>query len=772
MTFESLYIKNFGKLSNQKLVFSDGVNIIEGANESGKSTICAFIRFIFYGLPSKTDEKLHYISWHSSSAGGSLTFREDGKRYRIEREVICVTNSEGKHSFREKCAVYDAETNVVAMKTTTPGDTFFGVSASVFESTVYIRQSAESKVGGHALGEEAENILFSANESINTKKALAKLDSARVYLLHKNRHGGKIAEMEAESEVLGTKLEEAKKASGDIIYLEGTHRQISEKMAESEKRLADVRAELEKYECYTLKKAYLKRKTEKARLAETEEKITALRNPPEHGGADICDEDFIGELEKKQSELEVLTARYADAEQNLKKANQKLSEMSDKIAIFERFGAKGGKIREELITSMQAMHAKQAGKKRLMILFFAIAAILAVMAGVVLLAPFEMPALLKRILIIILPLFAIAGAVFGAVFLSKGAKIGSEIQVICKKFDCKNYVEFEELVKAASEDELYMIAITDARDEATEKFHAASRSLEEVSARSIEILSDYGFVISGDTSSSLGEALVYCREMRTELVKLEAVRTEQKARIDELDESLMAYPREYLRTACLADYDEEEMAQFNLPAKKRENEFLIGAIKSQTEKLHQIEVELSALRAVNVRPTELAEEKAALDEEIEKLSAKWSAYMLAMEALEQAGGKLREGISPKIAGNAGRMMRAMTDGKYAEMGVDLDFGLSFSDGAEMHDASYLSAGTGDLAYLCLRMALIELLYKKAVPPFIFDESFARMDDDRLRRVLTLISKYADRSYQTFLFTCHGREKNMMAGIGAHSLLSL
>ena len=117
-------------------------------------------------------------------------------------------------------------------------------------------------------------------------------------------------------------------------------------------------------------------------------------------------------------------------------------------------------------------------------------------------------------------------------------------------------------------------------------------------------------------------------------------------------------------------------------------------------------------------------------------------------------------------------MRAMTDGKYAEIGVDMDFGLSFSDGEAMHDAAYLSAGTGDLAYLCLRMALIELLYKKAVPPFIFDESFARMDNERLRRVLTLVSKYANRSYQSFLFTCHDREKNLMAEIGAHSLLSI
>ena len=48
MIFESLYIKSFGKLNRTKISFTEGVNIIEGANESGKSTICAFIQFIFY----------------------------------------------------------------------------------------------------------------------------------------------------------------------------------------------------------------------------------------------------------------------------------------------------------------------------------------------------------------------------------------------------------------------------------------------------------------------------------------------------------------------------------------------------------------------------------------------------------------------------------------------------------------------------------------------------------------------------------------------------
>ena len=146
--------------------------------------------------------------------------------------------------------------------------------------------------------------------------------------------------------------------------------------------------------------------------------------------------------------------------------------------------------------------------------------------------------------------------------------------------------------------------------------------------------------------------------------------------------------------------------------------------------------------------------------------------MLAIETLNTASGKLREGISPKLAKNAGKLFSAMTDGKYETIGLDTDFVLSFTDGTMMRDGTALSAGTSDLAYICLRMALIELLYKRSVPPFLFDESFVRMDDSRMEKVLTLIYKYSQRNYQSIIFTCHSREKDTMQSIGAHQILSI
>ena len=50
MEIMELNIKHFGKFLEHKVNFQPGVNIIYGGNETGKSTIHAFIRAMFFGI--------------------------------------------------------------------------------------------------------------------------------------------------------------------------------------------------------------------------------------------------------------------------------------------------------------------------------------------------------------------------------------------------------------------------------------------------------------------------------------------------------------------------------------------------------------------------------------------------------------------------------------------------------------------------------------------------------------------------------------------------
>ena len=53
MIIERITIERFGGVKNFACDFTDGINLVEGRNEAGKTTISTFIKFIFYGLSGK-----------------------------------------------------------------------------------------------------------------------------------------------------------------------------------------------------------------------------------------------------------------------------------------------------------------------------------------------------------------------------------------------------------------------------------------------------------------------------------------------------------------------------------------------------------------------------------------------------------------------------------------------------------------------------------------------------------------------------------------------
>lgn len=68
MKILDLKINGFGKLSNKEIKIQEGINIIYGENESGKSTLLKFIVGMFYGLSKNKNGKFipdfeRYTPW-------------------------------------------------------------------------------------------------------------------------------------------------------------------------------------------------------------------------------------------------------------------------------------------------------------------------------------------------------------------------------------------------------------------------------------------------------------------------------------------------------------------------------------------------------------------------------------------------------------------------------------------------------------------------------------------------------------------------------------
>ena len=110
MQINELLLKNFGKFHDRQIDLDEGINLIHGENESGKSTIHTFIRGMLFGIErgrgraAQNDTFSIYEPWGNPNYySGILKFKSGEKHFRIERnfdkyskkaELICEEDGE------------------------------------------------------------------------------------------------------------------------------------------------------------------------------------------------------------------------------------------------------------------------------------------------------------------------------------------------------------------------------------------------------------------------------------------------------------------------------------------------------------------------------------------------------------------------------------------------------------------------------------------------------------------------------------------------------
>jgi DNA repair exonuclease SbcCD ATPase subunit len=179
MIIEKIDIKSFGKLRDITLEFSDTVNVIEGENEAGKSTIASFIKYMLFGFEGTdgeaVSERQKRINWTTGLAEGSMTVRVKDKRYLITRSTVPTTGQTGKTAYKEDCAIIDMETGATAFGKLPAGEVFFGASRELFENTAFLGRVGDSSIDEDSVKGAIENILFSGSEKINNQRAIGKI---------------------------------------------------------------------------------------------------------------------------------------------------------------------------------------------------------------------------------------------------------------------------------------------------------------------------------------------------------------------------------------------------------------------------------------------------------------------------------------------------------------------------------------------------------------------------------------------------------------------
>ena len=203
---EKIEITSFGKLKNTVVDLAGGINILCAPNESGKSTLAAFIKFVFYGFAGQRlqsiseNEKKLYTPWEGEVSEGAVAIECDEGRFVIERRVTA--------SGREKVTITDRRTGNRVHSGEIPGEVFFGVSEDIFSRTLFFRQLTTPQGKDELLAERLRNIAISADERIGTGKAVERLTQARNEL--KNRLGnGLIPRLTSERDELNAEISES-----------------------------------------------------------------------------------------------------------------------------------------------------------------------------------------------------------------------------------------------------------------------------------------------------------------------------------------------------------------------------------------------------------------------------------------------------------------------------------------------------------------------------------------------------------------------------------
>ena len=134
------------------------------------------------------------------------------------------------------------------------------------------------------------------------------------------------------------------------------------------------------------------------------------------------------------------------------------------------------------------------------------------------------------------------------------------------------------------------------------------------------------------------------------------------------------------------------------------------------------------------------------------------ALNIAMETIEKLSGNIHGQIGKQLRKRVSEILSEITGGKYQEILMDQDLGMTVNMRERTVPAERLSRGTLEQIYFALRMAAGEILCGEESFPVILDEVFGMYDDERLFAALRWLYQ---QQRQIVISTCHQREMEMM-----------
>ncbi len=764
MKINKIYISAFGGLKDFTLDLADGLNVIYGNNEDGKSTVAAFIKAMFYGTGRNTKSiadsvRLKYTPWDNSPMAGRIYFEHQNKRYCLEREFR-------KSDSTDRITLTDLDSGKSVETAESIGQQFFGLSSAAFERSLFIGNgdfikddAAASEING-----KLSNIALTGNEDVSYKQIDKNITDTRNKLISKSGRTGSYNEDLQTLEALNNRLE---KADSDAKLKAQLNTKAQEIRAEYEllyKKYLELKSVIDREQD-------IKNREKLTEFLETKRRLDELNRSLTLADGTIINENFTGKLEFGLNKYKSAFDRCNQIKQDIERVNQTIAlqnaspkdtkEQIDKLLLeVNTLTAKKDicetdevKLTSEVnklklnLEDVQNKKAKvnpaflilsvvlAAGGGACAFISPIVAAVVIVVAAVMLTLSFVIKP--KNTLAIVTAQNELANA-NNALAESKTEKnkiqeqineLNARINTLSSVLQADNTIKQQRLDELAQKQELLQTE--------TEKLGA-------VESETLLLLSGFGDV---DSIKQAQEKLTVLKQ-----------KTEQQKEI----KLQLKTASQYLGNIDYADAEQklaamsqntEDNVDFN--AIKADYDIVTEKLSTKKDELTQIATELKASFKNSENPEELKREIRLLQEKIDSKKAFCDAADIARAVLEESFYELRRGYGSELEKATHDIFARLTDGKYKSVSITdtLDLSVEKADVFGTHDLGFLSLGTTHQAYLSLRLAIAKLICGDTTLPVFLDDSLSQYDDSRAARAIEFLKEFCDDG-QGILFTCH------------------
>ena len=231
---------DFGRLEGEMLELEPGLNVIARPNESGKSTWCAFIRAMLYGIDTSErvkggflPDKLRYAPWSGAPMSGTMELEYAGREITLTRWTKSASSP-----MREFRAVYSGTAEPVPGLTgASAGEALIGAGREIFRRSAFIGQGEAAVTGSAELERRIAALVSSGEEDVSYSQAEGRL---KEWLNRRkvNKSVGRIPQLEGELAQVRASREELEQLTGALNALAAEERGLRRKKEALEAELS------------------------------------------------------------------------------------------------------------------------------------------------------------------------------------------------------------------------------------------------------------------------------------------------------------------------------------------------------------------------------------------------------------------------------------------------------------------------------------------------------------------------------------------------------